>query len=75
MTRGGKLVSLGFFATAEEAALHVARSPEGQAAARRAAASESQGTLSAVPPVVYSTHPFSSYERELPEISDESTGD
>jgi len=31
--RGGKSVSLGHFATAEEAALHVARSPEGQAAA------------------------------------------
>ena len=37
--RGGKSVSLGFFATAEEAALCVARSPEGQAvAAKRAAA-------------------------------------
>jgi len=36
--RGGKLVSLGSFATAEEAALCVARSPEGQAAAKRAAA-------------------------------------
>ena len=35
--RGGKLVSLGSFATAEEAALCVARSPEGQAAAKRAA--------------------------------------
>ena len=31
--RGGKMVSLGYFATAEEAALCVARSPEGQAAA------------------------------------------
>ena len=31
--RGGKSASLGRFATAEEAALHVARSPEGQAAA------------------------------------------
>ena len=31
--RGGKIVYLGCFATAEEAALHVARSPEGQAAA------------------------------------------
>merc|ERR1740139_524320 len=29
--RDGKLVSLGFFATAEEAALHVARMPEAQA--------------------------------------------
>ena len=33
--RGGKYVSLGTFATAEEAALRVARSPEGQAAAKR----------------------------------------
>ena len=36
--RGGKVVSLGHFATAEEAALCVARSPEGRAAAERAAA-------------------------------------
>ena len=36
--RGGKNVSLGSFATAEEAALCVARSPEGQAAAERRAA-------------------------------------
>jgi len=36
--RGGKLVSLGSFATAEEAALCIARSPEGRAAAKRAAA-------------------------------------
>ena len=37
--RGGKQVHLGTFATAEEAALCVARSPEGQAAAvKRAAA-------------------------------------
>ena len=36
---GGKLVHLGCFATAEEAALCIARSPEGQAAARRAAVS------------------------------------
>ena len=35
---GGKMVYLGCFATAEEAALHVARSPEGRAAAGRAAA-------------------------------------
>ena len=34
--RGGKYVSLGAFATAEEAALCVARSPEGQEAAKRA---------------------------------------
>ena len=38
--RGGKDVYLGSFATAEEAALCVARSPEGQAAARRAASAE-----------------------------------
>ena len=36
--RGGKNVHLGFFTTAEEAALCVARSPEGQAAVERAAA-------------------------------------
>ena len=36
--RGGKSVSLGSFATAEEAALCIARSPEGQAAAKKAAA-------------------------------------
>ena len=36
--RDGKLVHLGRFVTAEEAALCVARSPEGQAAAARAAA-------------------------------------
>ena len=35
---GGKDVSLGSFATAEEAALRVARSPEGQVAAQKAAA-------------------------------------
>ena len=57
--RGGKQVSLGSFATAEQAALCVARSPEGQAAAGRAAAAENQDTLSgailkeegAVPPM------------------------
>ena len=38
VTRGGKNVHLGSFATAEEAALCVARSPEGQEAAQRAAA-------------------------------------
>ena len=36
--RGGKQVHLGYFATAEEAALRVARSPEGQAVAKRPAA-------------------------------------
>ena len=38
VTRGGTQVSLGSFATAEEAALCVARSPEGQEAAKRPAA-------------------------------------
>ena len=38
LKRGGKNVHLGRFATAEEAALCVARSPEGQEAAKRAAA-------------------------------------
>ena len=38
VSRGGKVVYLGVFATAEEAALCIARSPEGQAAAERAAA-------------------------------------
>ena len=38
MKRGGKDVHLGSFATAEEAALCVARSPEGQEAAEKAAA-------------------------------------
>ena len=37
VSRGGKSVHLGNFATAKEAALCVARSPEGQAAAERAA--------------------------------------
>ena len=48
--RGGKQVHLGYFATAEEAALCVARSPEGQAAAGGAASVASQGTSPAVPP-------------------------
>ena len=47
--RGGKRLCLGSFATAEEAALCVARTPEGQAAAGRAASAERQGTLPAVP--------------------------
>eukprot|EP00964_Phaeocystis_antarctica_P104231 scaffold69374_cov57-Phaeocystis_antarctica.AAC.3 len=38
VTRGDKMVHLGRFATAEEAALCIARSPEGQAAAQKAAA-------------------------------------
>ena len=46
----GKRVNLGYFATAEEAALCVARSPEGQATAGRAAAAMSRGAwLPAVP--------------------------
>jgi len=45
---GGKEVHLGSFATAEEAALCVARSPEGRAAARKAAASE-EGNAPAMP--------------------------
>ena len=40
MKRGGNLVYMGCFDTAEEAALCIARSPEGQAAAERAAAVE-----------------------------------
>ena len=38
VSRGGKTVTLGYFATAEQAALCVARSPEGQAAAQKATA-------------------------------------
>ena len=38
VSRGGEMVYLGIFATAEEAALCIARSPEGQEAAKRAAA-------------------------------------
>ena len=45
--RGGKKVHLGSFATAEEAALCIARSPEGQAAAVAAASEE--GNTSAMP--------------------------
>ena len=49
--RGGTMVHLGSFATAEEAALCVARSPEGRAAAKKAAASkEGQNTAPAIPP-------------------------
>ena len=47
---GGKKVSLGNFSTAEEAALCVARTPEGQVAAGRAASADSQGTLPAAMP-------------------------
>ena len=47
--RGGKDVTLGSFVIAEEAALCVARSPEGRAAARKAAASK-EGNAPAMPP-------------------------
>ena len=53
--RGGKQVNLGCFATAEEAALCVARTPEGRAAAGRAAAppltseEEGKGKIPAMP--------------------------
>ena len=55
VTRGGKVVSLGSFATAEEAALCLARTPEGRAAAEfrefrvysGRAAAEGQGAPSA----------------------------
>ena len=49
--RGGKMVSLGSFATAEEAALCVARSPEGRKAAERvASAAAPQGACPGFPP-------------------------
>ena len=53
--RGGKQVSLGYFATAEEAALCIARSPEGQAAAAKRVApqvseEEGKGTVPPMPP-------------------------
>ena len=53
--RGGKVVSLGYFATAEEAALCIARSPEGRAAAAKRAApqlseEEGKGTVPPMPP-------------------------
>ena len=54
VTRGGTMVHLGSFATAEEAALCIARSPEGQAAAKRAAPQlsekEGKGTVPPMPP-------------------------
>ena len=46
--RGGKVVSLGYFSTAEEAALCFARTPEGQAAAQKAAESD-EGNAPAMP--------------------------
>ena len=55
VTRGGKDVQLGCFATAEEAALCVARSPEGQAKERKAVANEGQAAAAeraaAAPPL------------------------
>ena len=52
--RGGTMVYLGCFATAEEAALCIARSPEGRAAAKRAAPhlseEEGKGTVPPMPP-------------------------
>ena len=54
MSRGGNKVSLGSFATAEEAALCVARSQERRAAAKRAAPQlseeEGKGTVLPMPP-------------------------
>jgi len=54
MKRDGKQVTLGSFATADEAALCVARSPERRAAAERAAPQlseeEGKGTVPLMPP-------------------------
>ena len=55
LRRGYKYVHLGSFATAEEAALCIARSPEGQAAAAKRAApqlseEEGKGTVPPMPP-------------------------
>ena len=55
VTRDGARVSLGCFATAEEAALCIARSPEGRAAAAKRAApqvseEEGKGTVPPMPP-------------------------
>ena len=49
VSRSGNMVTLGSFATTEEAALCIARSPEGQAVARTAAANEG-GNAPAMPP-------------------------
>eukprot|EP00964_Phaeocystis_antarctica_P019386 scaffold10715_cov66-Phaeocystis_antarctica.AAC.1 len=72
--RGGKEVYLGFFATAEEAALCVARSPEGQAAAQKAAAatrpltSEEEGVGSFVKKKgMVSPMPPDAYVKERPD--------
>ena len=48
MRCGGTMVYLGTFATAEQAALCIARSPEGQAAAQKVAGSE-EGNATAMP--------------------------
>jgi len=55
VTRGGRRVSLGCFVTAEEAALCIARSPEGRAAAAKRVApqvseEEGKGTVPPMPP-------------------------
>ena len=52
MTRKGKTANLGSFATAEEAALRVARSPEGQQAAAAAAAAAAERAAAAEQAVV-----------------------
>ena len=72
--RGGKYAHLGCFATAEEAALCVARSPEGQAAAQKAAAatrpltSEEEGVGSFVKKKgMVSPMPPDAYVKERPD--------
>ena len=54
VSRSGTMVHLGSFATAEEAALCIARSPEGRAAAERAAPQlseeEGKGSVPPMPP-------------------------
>ena len=67
--RGAKHVSLGCFATAEEAALCVARSPEGQEAAQRTAAVELSFDQSAT---AWETHKIAELEgRSLKLLVDE----
>ena len=61
--RGGRDVYLGSFATAEEAALCVARSPEGRAAAAKRAApqvseEEGKGTVPPMPPGAFVKEEF-----------------
>ena len=74
VSRGGKEVSLGSFATAEEAALCVAGSPEGRAAAPKAAAatrpltSEEEGVGSFVKKKgMVSPMPPDAYVKERPD--------